>query len=230
MLGFWLEDDVVLCGTSDQLKVLLNDAGVIATSPFVEVERATFLEDEQLIEDAAEVASEMLHNQSARSSYLQRVKRRVAVMASLREDEQSPETKDDDDLSHLLAILESEADSNIWFTLWEDGFRRPSWRRRLSDVARWRIMSSGLGDYEYQILRAIRYVVARGEDDLFRWWLDNRDSAQPSWILIWSLTNISPEKYPAEKLIESLTLAFEKEAFGDSNGLCCNLGTKSIKK
>lgn len=212
VMAFWLEDDVVLCGPSDHLKSLLSDTGIVAHSPFVEVERATFLEDDILIEEAVEVAGKLLANSTARSTYLQRVHGRIKLLASLRDQEIQPDKDDNEDLNALISLLESEADDAIWMENWNSGWRHLAWRHRLFDVARWRIMGLGLKEHEYSILRDIRYHSASA-NELFRWWLDNRNPSQPAWALIWSFANVDYDEYSAAQVVRSLTMAFDNRSF-----------------
>lgn len=213
LLGYWAEEGVVLCGTSSQLKsVLAEIKDMDGESPFVDVERATFLEDDQKLREATAAAAALFANESAQSSYYARVKRRVRLFQTLREEDLHQDDDDDEEVSGILSVLEHEKDNQAWIKYWKDAWSRFYGNSRLVNIACWRIMTAGLGDEEFSVISDIRYYGSENLQSLYSWWLANRAVEQFGWIIVWHLSDKAPEIYSPQNAIEGLKLAFEQRS------------------
>lgn len=215
ILAFWVEEDEVVCGTSSQLKIILGEHDAISDSPFVAVELATFLEDDEYLRVAAGDATLLLSDPLAKTSYYSRVRKRISLLHNLIEEELRPEDDDSQELSVLIELLENEIESSIWAGYWYDGWRQFYGNPRLVDIARWRIMTFGLGDEEANVLVSIRYAHSEHLLPFFKWWLESRQSGYPGWILVWHILNdnstTSTTDHPSGEVVRALERIFDSE-------------------
>lgn len=208
VLAFWFENGEVACGTSAHLKHILRNADVLIDSPFAEVERATFLEDHELLVDAAAAASPLLRNITARTTYHDRLKARLKTLISLRDTETYSGTSEDRDISSLISLLENEKDSQKWISYWREGWSKFNQDDRLIDIARWRIMTIGLGRDEVNILLYMRYSPNESLKELSLWWLNNRSVKYPGWVLVWDMVDDEGKSFPPAIVTDALYLLF----------------------
>lgn len=152
LMAFWLDEHVVHCGNRTQLKDALLDTELPLDAPFTKVERAMFLNNTTLMEASAEEASTLLKSKPARESYLIRVKKRANLLENLHDEASKSDDVKKFELDSLIKILEIEDNNDDWLEFWRDGWSRFHGHERLVDIAKWRIMTKGLGHNEYDIL------------------------------------------------------------------------------
>jgi len=217
ILAFWSEEDEVICGTASQLKDSLRNYEYISESPFVEVELATFLEDDDYLREAANKATQLLSDPSAKNSYYSRVRKRITLLRDLIDEELHPEDDDNQDISDLIDILEKETDSSAWSKYWHEGWRLFYGNSRLVDIARWRIMTFGLGDDEADVLLNIRYSHSEHLESFYNWWIDHRKSDYLGWVLVWHILNDNNSRsttdHPAEEVARALERIFDSSFY-----------------
>ncbi len=209
IIAFWFEDGEVACGTSTELKEVLRNADILVNSPFAEVERATFLEDQELLINAAAVASPLLGNVTARQSYYERLKTRIRTLTNLRDSEAHSDEFEDRDILALIALLENEKDSQKWISRWQEGWSKFNQDDRLVDIARWRIMTTGLGSDEVNILIHMAYKSNKTLKELNLWWLNHRSVKYPGWVLVWDMVSDERKDFPQPIVVDALSLLFE---------------------